>query len=283
VLEVAGDRVTAGDLARVMPVWRGLAEATPVLPAPAPYARRELGRVELERLAARHGLEPTAGEGPAHVRIERLMRPLPRAEAEAALVAALAERYRVATDDVSVELPGYTEPLVPAGEVRFRSTGMLPPAGAVAAVPLAWVTGERRSATLLLKAKLSVRGRFAVASRTLEPRAPLEPADIVFEEGPLPWPPERFRLDPKDIEGKMLMRRVAAGEKIARGWLVDRPAVERGAVVELELKRGGIELRAPARAEQTGAVGQRLAFRNLETGRRVTARVLDGKRAQVVP
>jgi len=282
-LEVDHDRVTAADLATLLPAWRGLPGDTTVLLAPMPGASREVWRVELDRLALRHGLTALPGPGPERIRIERRMRVLTSTEAAAAVATSLAERYRVAPDDVLVELIGFREPLVPAGELRFRSTGLLPPAGEAGPIPLSWATPERRSATLGLRAKVEIRGRYAVAARALAARQALGVGDIVLEEGPLPRPPERWRVDPADLAGKMLARAVAAGEKIPRSAILPKPAIERGAVVELELKRGPIEMRAPGKAEQAGAVGQHLVFRNLTSGRRVAARVVDGKRAEVLP
>lgn len=282
-LEVEHDRVTAGDLAALWPAWRELAPETPVLLAPAPGVTREMWRTELDHLAVRHGLTVPASGGPERVRIERRMRLLEEAEARAALAAALAERYRAAPDDISVELIGFEAPLVPAGELRFRSAGCLPPAGEAAAVPLSWATPERRSATIWLRARIEVRGRYAVAARPLEPRQPIAEGDLVWEEGPLPRPPERWRLDPAEVSGRMLTRPVAGGERIARAWLAVRPAVERGATVELELRASGVHLRTQGRAEQSGAVGQRRVFRNLATGRRVTARVVSPGKAEVIP
>lgn len=283
LVEVERDRVTAADLAKVLPAWRELPGDTPVLPAPLPGVRREMWRAEIDRMGARYGLAGEAGQGPERIRIERRMRALTAAEATAAFATALAERYRLPPDDVSVELVGFSEPWVPAGELTFRSTGTLPPPGEAVPLPVSWVTAEKRSATLWLRAKIEIRGRYAVATRALSARQEVGAGDVVFEQGPLPRPPERWRLDPADLDGKVLARAVAAGEKISRFWLSPKPAMERGAVVALELRRGGIELRASGKAEQSGAVGQRVTFRNLTSGRRVTALVVDGKRAEVVP
>jgi flagella basal body P-ring formation protein FlgA len=281
-LAVETDRVRAADLATVLPIWRELPGGTPILPAPMPGVSRDMWRVEIDRLAVRHGLTPD-GAGPERIRIERRVRPLSSLEAATALAAALAERYRVAPDDVGVELVGFRDLLVPAGELSFRSAASLPPASEAATVPVSWVTPERRSATLWLRAKVEIRGRWAVAARPLDARQALASGDIVFQEGPLPRPPERWRLEPADLQDKTLARSVAAGERIPRSWLVSKPTVVRGAVVELELRRGRIELKTSGRAEQSGSAGQRLVFRNLESGRRVTARVIDSKRAEVIP
>jgi flagella basal body P-ring formation protein FlgA len=111
---------------------------------------------------------------------------------------------------------------------------------------------------------------------------PLEAGDITFREGALEGPLDRWRLSPAQVLGKSLTRPLAAGERIPRSFLISTPAIERGALVELRLTTGAVELRAPGRAEQAGSVGDRLPFRNLESGRRVMARLLDARRAEVV-
>ncbi len=283
-LEIERDRVTAADLAPLMPEWRQLPGSTEVLYAPLPGLSRDLTRPELERLAARHALQrDPASDWPARLRISRRMRPLERSEAEAALAAAIGLRHGVSPEDVGVELASFASPSVPAGEIRFRTSDTFPRPGELRAVPLSWVTAEGRSGTLWLRARLTVRGLRAVAARPLAARAPIATGDVIFQEEDLAAPPDRSRLTPAELLGRSLSRSVAAGEKISRFWVVSPPAIERGGIVELRLSSGAIELRATGRAEQAGAIGQPLAFRNLDTGRRVTARLLDAGRAEVIP
>lgn len=282
-LEVEHDRVTAGDLARIMPEWSEAPAAAEVLYAPLAGVARELPRAEIERLAARHGVSrDRAAQWPERITLRRRMRALERLEAEAALAAALARRYRVSPEDVAIELVGFPAAQAPAGELRFRAGEAFRRSGEVTTIPLTWMTPEHRSGTLWLRARISVRGRYAVAARAIEPQKKIEPADLVFSEGELDAPADRWLLAPEQVIGRTLARRVAAGEKIPRAWLVEPKAIARGAVVELRLARGPIELRAPGRAEQAGAVGDRLAFRNLDSGRRVTARVADARTAEII-
>lgn len=282
-LEVEHEHVTAADLAKVMPEWRELPGETEILYAPLPGLGRELFPAEMERLAVRNGLDPAkVARWPAQIEIRRRLRRLERSEAETALAAALAERYHISPEDIGVDLAQFPAVEVPAGPLRFRAGESFRPPGELATVPLTWVTAGGRSGTLWLRARVRVRGRYAVAAKTIEPRARIAPEDVTWVEGSLDSEPDRWVLDPRAAVGKTLARRVAAGEKIPRGWLITPHAVERGAVVELRLSRGGIELRAPARAEQPGSVGERIAFRSLASGRRVTARVSDTHSAEVV-
>ena len=64
-------------------------------------------------------------------------------------------------------------------------------------------------------------------------------------------------------------------------WLTKNRAVRRGDLLELQLRSGLILLRVPGRAEEAAAVGEVISCRNLESGSRVMARVLDSKHAEV--
>jgi flagella basal body P-ring formation protein FlgA len=280
VLEVEADHVRAADLARALPEWRQAPAEAELLYAPLPGAARELLREDLERLAAREGVHPAAG-WPERVRIIRKQRPLTALEAEAALAASFAGRHRVSPEDVEIALPGFRSPLVPCGPLVLRSGGLVDQMGRLLAVPLAWSTPGRQGGTVWLQARFRVRGSYAVAAREIEPHRKIEAADVSFREGDIEAPVERWILEPPEVLGKALRRRLAPGEKVARPWLVSLKTIERGDLVELRLSRGPIELRAAGRAEQSGSIGDRLSFRNLDSGRLVRARVLEAGRAEI--
>ena len=60
-LPVRGERILAGDLARAVPAFAGLAPELVLGYAPAPGARRVYGAAELSRLARRYGLAAEPG------------------------------------------------------------------------------------------------------------------------------------------------------------------------------------------------------------------------------
>ena len=83
------------------------------------------------------------------------------------------------------------------------------------------------------------------------------------------------------VEGKTLKSSLRSGQALSRAMLLDRPLVRRGDLIELALRSKSIRLRVPARAEEAGSVGDRITCRNLESGRRVVATIVDEKRAEV--
>jgi flagella basal body P-ring formation protein FlgA len=280
VIEVERERVTAADLAQILPEWGRLPGTVEILYAPLPGLTREFPRAEMERLATRHGL--TGAVWPERVRLRRRERLLERAEAESALAAAIAERYKAPPENVGLELARYAPARVPAGPLAFR-TGMVRLSSQMTTIPLTWSTPERRSGTLWLRARVTLRGTYAVAARTLEAGVVVQPADVTFVEGNLPGPPEQWDLRPEDLPGRALARPVEAGGKISRLWLREAPPdVKAGARLELRLESGPIQLRVPGRAEQEGRAGEQIAVRNLQSNRRVIARLVHSGLAEVV-
>ena len=71
---VASDRITAGDLARILPAFSSLAPETPMGYAPVPGARRTYRAAEVDRLAARYKV-PVESSG--EICFERVMEQLP--------------------------------------------------------------------------------------------------------------------------------------------------------------------------------------------------------------
>ncbi len=282
-IETEHERVTAAELARVMPEWRQAPPESKILYAPLPGLSRELQRAEIQRLAARHGIDPPSGKWPERILIVRRLRPLSDREVEAAIAASLAERYRIAPDQIRVQLVGFPSLQVPAGELRLRAGTASNSTGDVATIPLTWTTGEERSGTLWIRARVSAAASYVVAAHKIDPETLIGETDITVRNSPVQVPLEKWVRDPSEVVGKRLARRLGAGEKIPRAWLIRPKVVERGDVVELRLARGLIQLRVPGEAQQDGAAGERILFRNLQSGRPVAARVEDSQSAEVIP
>jgi flagella basal body P-ring formation protein FlgA len=63
--------------------------------------------------------------------------------------------------------------------------------------------------------------------------------------------------------------------------LVKAQTVRRGDLIHLEVIAGAIRLQVPARAEQAGSIGDLIVCRNLDSGRRISAKLVTPKIAQV--
>ncbi len=275
------DRLTAGDLASVLPGWGAVEPAEMIAYAPLPGIERRVGASRLIGWGRRFGVDLTRDEMPETLLISRRMRTVGPAEAEERLREAVASYYGVVSGAVEVALVGFEDLRVPAGELTFEAAGSFQRLNRPSSVVLRWREDGGRGGTLWLRATISIVGRYAVAREKLDAKVPLSPEDFEFREGPLPGNPEKFLISREAVDGMSLRYSLNRGDALTTDLLVKHRAVRRGDLIELQLRSGLIMLRVPGRAEEAAAVGDVIACRNLESGSRVSARVLDSKHAEV--
>lgn len=280
-LALEHDRLTAQDLARVVSGWGEVDAETVVAYAPLPGVKRRVSRGQLVRWGRRFGLDLNPAQLPDALVISRRMRKLKEPEAERALRNAVAERFGVDPGDVQVQIHDFEAPLVPAGELTFQVSSSFSRLNQPSSIALRWRDPGGRSSSIWLKAAVSVLGSYAVASEALAARTRLSPGDLAFHNGPLPGAPDRFLLTREEIKGMSLKHPLKAGEPLRRSSLIKIPIVRRGDLLELQLQSGSILLRVPGRAEQSGSEGDTITCSNLESGKKVSARILDAKHAEV--
>ena len=280
-IEVERDRLTAGDLARVMPGWKELDGNRVIAYAPLPGVERRVSRRQLIRWADRQGLKLNVEDLPEAVLVARRMRRLRADEALRTLAGAVSERYQVPPEQLRVSLHGFSETLVPAGRLSFEIRSSLNRLNQPVSIPLSWRDSDGRSGTTPLRATVSILGSYATARHAIPAKNKVGADDFVFREGILPGNPDKYLVLPEYVEGKTLKSSLKSGEALSRAMLRDTPLVRRGDLIELALRSKSIRLRAPARAEESGSLGDRIACRNLESGRRVVATIVDQKRAEV--
>jgi flagella basal body P-ring formation protein FlgA len=266
-MAVAGERITAADLARAVPAFAALAPETPLGYAPAPGARRLYFAPELARLAARHGIAPGP---PAAACFERAVERIDEARVKAALQAALGDQT------AQIELVEYSRYPAPSGELEFSR----PAAGA-----LLWRGRVRyagnRSVPVWARARVRARGPRAVALADLRPGRPVAAAEVRIEDGEYCPLGERPADALDRVVGRIPRRAIPKGAPISSSALEAPKAVERGQAVEVEVASGAARLRLPARAESAGDAGQTVVLRNPDNGRRFPARVEGRGKASV--
>lgn len=270
------DRILAGDLARLRPLFAALDPAAVIGYAPAPGRRRTLEPEELARLARRHGL-PEASLEP--VCFERATEALTEERLLEAMQAALA------APQARIEIVDYSRYPVPRGELAFPLAGLASPPPGRPEAPVLWrgrvLYDGRRSASVWARVRIGLPTRLVFARRDLEPGKPIEVADV--EERLVETFPGRLRalLTAAEAAGARPRRRIRAGEAIEASWLRLAREVERGEAVTVEVASGGARLVLEARAETGGRRGEPVAVRNPASGRRFTATVEGRGRASL--
>ncbi|MBI2679527.1 MAG: flagellar basal body P-ring formation protein FlgA [Candidatus Solibacter usitatus] len=260
---VAGDRITAGDLARAVPGFSSLAPDTPVGYAPVPGARRIYRAAEVDRLAVRYKV-PVASSN--EICFERVMEQLQPDRVVNAM------RHALNNLEARIEVLELSRYPVPPGEIQFsRST--LPPA---ADAPVIWrgfvrYGGERRFA-IWARVRILVRAQKIVAVENLTAGSRIEARQVRLEECDV-FPSQVGKEEMDGIVGKIARRPISAGSPITATLLEEPKDVERGQMVEVEVRSGAARLKLEGRAQSAGRTGDAIRVRNLSTGKSFSAHV----------
>lgn len=265
-LVVEGERIRAGELARLRPLFAALDPAVELGYAPAPGLRRVLAPAELARLARRHGLIEVSAEA---VCIERAAERLTEEDLAEAMRRSLGAGGRI-------EIVDYARYPAPRGALEFPLAGLAgPPAQPGAAV--LWRGRVRsasgRSTPVWARVKVGVKRRALVARRDLAAARPIEAEDVEERQVEL-FPRGSWRpLGRQQVVGATPRRKIRAGEVLGADLVRLAPEVKRGDAVEVEVRSGGARLVLEARAETAGRRGDAVLARNPATGRRFRATV----------
>jgi flagella basal body P-ring formation protein FlgA len=281
-LLVESDRITAGDLAKVLPAWAEIDPSTEVAHAPLPGINRRLSLPDLMHWAKRFGVAVEAEELPDSLLISRHMSRLSEEQAAEHLRAGIARLYEINPDRVRITLHHFRESLVPLAPLEFDLGGPASVFNRPASISLRWRDAGARTGTVPLQATVQVSASHAVARQVLAAQSELHEEDFDFRNGPLPGPPDKFALSRNDVVDKQLKYPLQPGDVLQTWMLAKQETIRRGDLIQLQLRAGSILLQIPGRAEQNGSVGDRITCRNLDSGRRVTATVLEPKLAEVL-
>jgi flagella basal body P-ring formation protein FlgA len=265
-LPVWGGRILAGDLARAVPPFAGLAPGLDLGPAPAAGARRTYTAAELARLARRYGLAADPGMEACFVQpVLTLTREVVATALAAAMPAA------------QIEVVEFSRQPLPAGTLRFPVSGLrMDPAGQS---PLLWQGAvsapDRDDFPVWAKVRIRISGKRAISTEALAPGRPIARAQLREEayEG-RPGLPELSQ-----VVGRVPRRLIAAGAVIEEPWLEAPADVARGERVQVEIRSGRARITLEARAQSSGRRGEDILVRNPANGRILRVTVADRGRA----
>lgn len=270
---VVGERILAGDLARAVPAFAGLAPELALGYAPFPGGRRVYSAAELGRLATRYGLTVDPGVEACLVRPAVTL----TREGVAAAMQANFPKAHIEVLDVS------RQP-IPPGELYFPVSGLsTAPASETAASARLWRGQVRQPGhddfPVWARVRIVVSGTRAIAQEALFPGRPIERSQIRLEpyEGPPGMP------DTDQIVGRAPRRPIFAGAVIETALLEEPKAVLRGDLVRVEVSSGRTRLVLEGEAQSSGRRGDTIAVRNPASGKIFHARVQDRGQVSVAP
>ena len=168
---------------------------------------------------------------------------------------------------------------VPRGRVEFPREKLGAPATPTQHDPVLWrgeiAYGSDRHFPIWARVRIQVACDRLVAAEALHPGQVVEAGQVRQDTGkcfPAPHPPLGF----SSPVGLVVVRAISAGAEIRPGVLAPPNQVNRGDVVNVEVRSGGARLEFTGKAESSGRTGDLVAVRNPTSNRVFRARV-DGK------
>jgi len=273
---VDADRILARNLAEVLPAFRGIPPDTLLGNMPRPGSQRTFHYPELLSLAQRYGITLDADSS---VCFERPMEALDHDRVLAAMRAALQ------VPDAHIELAETSLYPVPRGRIEFDLARLGSPATPDQRDPVLWrgdvVYGEQHRFAIWARVRILVPCTRIVAVEELRPGRRIDQSQLraVADEG---FPLTASLASGIDqFVGMVPLRNIAAGTTLVPSLVVRPNDINRGDLVEIEVRSGAARLVLTARAESAGHSGEMITVRNLDSNRTFPARVA-GKAMAIV-
>jgi flagella basal body P-ring formation protein FlgA len=266
--EVESERILARDLAVAIPAFGALPPQLPVAVAPLPGSPRIIHASELVSLARRNSIHLATAED---LCFEWTMQPLERA--------AVADVMRASLNapEAAIEIVEMSRNQVPRGRIEFPRSRLGTPAAASVPAPVLWrgsvVYGDALRFAIWARVTVHATIVQVVAVESLRAGQPVENRQLRLEttQGfPLP---AKIARSVEQVAGRLPLRPVPAGSPIHLEQLSAPFDVNRGDVVDVEVRSGAAHLSFSGKAETAGRSGDMVAIRNEYSNRLFQARV----------
>ncbi|MGA9623925.1 MAG: flagellar basal body P-ring formation chaperone FlgA [Bryobacteraceae bacterium] len=270
-VEVEGDRILARDFAVSLPGFGRLSPETALAPAPMPGVRRFFHPSELAALARRYSVDI---DQDAALCFERQTEMLDRDRVLEAM------RLALPLPGLEIEIVETSLYPVPRGRLEFRRESLGTPASPSAHTAVEWrgnvVYGDNQRFGIWARVLISAPMPRVVAAEALRKGEAIAASQVRVETA------DRFPIagdvaqTVDQVAGRAPMRAVAPGAEIHLAQLMVPPDVNRGELVEVEVRSGAAHLALTGKAESAGRSGDTIVIRNLSSNKVFQARV-EGK------
>lgn len=272
---VEGDRITAADLAAVLPVFAAVAPDTVVGYAPQPGSYRNIEPAELSRFAAAHGV---IFHGIETLCFEPALIELAPDEIQASIQTSL---NAASISGAEVEIIEYSKFRVPSGKLSFPIDSLPSYSPSNTAIWNGFVEHENRRYPVWARVRMTVPQTRVVAAADLRAGQRVQEGDVRLENARI-FPTRVAALKSlSDCVGMAARRYLKAGIAVTAADLVEANDVDRGETVTVEVWSGGAVLSVEAQAEASGRRGQNIALRNATSGKVFHAKITGKGRALV--
>ena len=272
--------VTGGD-----PVLRQAAGAVSIGEAPDPGRTRVIEKSAIVGYLQRGGVAPenVRMDMPDRITVHRNAVTIADVFLERIVTAYLLDRAPWPRDRARVrKFTANGETVLPTGKITYR---ILPPPQLdfLRTIPLAvafYVDGVPREKTWVT-VNFTVVIPVVVTRHPIGRNQSISEADVKLVDMDLAELPSGVITNPGDVIG-LRARRTLHIDTPLREDLVERPPlVGRGDIVKIILESGGLVVSTLGEVKEQGALGERISVVNLESKRRVLARVIDAKTVKV--
>ena len=270
---VAGNRITAGDLAAVLPAFAAIASETPFGYAPQPGAYRNIEPAELTRFAAAHGVAfhsiDTVCFEPALSALDPLV-----------IETSIRESLRsLGFADTDIEIVEFSKFRVPSGKLTFPPESLPAYAPDNTAIWNGFVEHDHHRFPVWARVKIQAAQTRVVAAVNLRAGQTIETGDIRLEE--VRAFPSRTAVlkSVADGVGMLAKRYINAGMPLGTADLMEPFDVSRGEMVTVQVQSGAAVLTLEAEAQSDGRAGQMISLRNATSGKIFRAKITGKDRA----
>lgn len=267
-LLVPGKSITAGQLTQKLPAFGSIDPTLEVLAAPLPFARRFVSPEAVSLLAQRLGVgvpEPQTG-----FCVERLTIEITQDQLIAAMEKALPQ------GGPSLELLNYYPKRSPQGTLLFSKNGMRPACANGGCATVRWrgimQLSETESFPITAEVRLSIAERVPIAIRNLTAGSKICVEDFRWLERKSEWRPDSTSFS-ADLLGQVVRRAIKVGVVISLHNVRPAREVEKGDLVELQVRSGQLLLITQAMAETGGSVGGKVVVSNPNSKKKFLAMV----------
>ena len=252
-------------------------------PGPDPGGRIIVEAPQLNAIAKQYSVAWRSVSRADRAILEWPGRPLRKEEAVEAVRLAIVAAG--AANDINIDLPGFTPPMVPVevtpssfiSQVDYdSSTGRF-----TAALT---VTGEgMNSVDTRVSGHVEEMVQAPVARNRLLPDTVLRSDDVRMARVRTVMLQNDFARSVDEIVGMQIHRPVAAGQPLRLADLTRPPMVQRGSTVQIELSLAGLSVNGQALAIDTGADGEKIRVQNITSHAFLFAEVVGPGQVRVMP
>jgi flagella basal body P-ring formation protein FlgA len=274
--EAQGVEISGRDLAAVLPAFDRLPPELLLGSMPLPGSRRTFHAAELASLAQRYSIHLDAAP---EICFEWAMESLSKERILSAMQAALpASGARIEIVETSLYA-------VPRGTVEFPLSGLGKPASPDQRAPVLWrgevIYGGSRRYSVWARVRIAAPCDRVFAAESLKAGIPIEARQLRIQPAECFPDVNHPAASPDSVIGLAPLRPIAAGAEVRMSLVGPLNDVNRGDLIDIEVRSGAARLALIGKAESGGRSGDLIAVRNPSSNRIFQARI-NGKARAIV-